>query len=88
MTTRERLQRILIDDYQLAAGDLAPATVLADLGVDSLDMIELVGKIEDEFGIVAPSEALKLTTLQDVIDYIDRLIGAEVAAGDAQSQAA
>ena len=32
MTTRDRLQRILIDDYQLAADDLTPASVLADLG--------------------------------------------------------
>ena len=32
MATRDRLQRILIDDYQLAADDLTPASVLADLG--------------------------------------------------------
>ena len=51
-------------------------------------MIELVCRIEDEFGIVAPAEAPRLATVEDVVDNIDRLAATEGAAGDALSAAA
>ena len=42
-----------------------------DLGVDSLDLFELVMELEEEFGIEIPSEDLEnLATVADVIDYL------------------
>lgn len=45
----------------------------SDVGVDSLDMVEFVMELEEEFGIVIPDEeADKIHTLADAIDYIIR----------------
>jgi acyl carrier protein len=44
---------------------------VADLGADSLDTVELVMALEDEFGMEIPDEAAeKITTVQAAIDYI------------------
>lgn len=49
---------------------------IADLGCDSLDTIELVMAVEDEFGIDVPDDdAEKITTVGDAIDYINRRAG-------------
>ncbi len=43
-----------------------------DLGADSLDILQLLMKVEDEYGIVIPDEELKtFVTVGDVADYLD-----------------
>ncbi len=47
-----------------------------DLGADSLDVVELVMKLEDEFGIEIPEEdAEKIATVKDAVDYIAGKLG-------------
>lgn len=51
-----------------------------DLGADSLDTVELLMAIEDEFGIEIPDEdAEKMVTVQDVITYLDANVPASIA---------
>lgn len=75
-TTFERVQRILIDKYSVPQDVITPAATLETLGLDSLDLIELLFEVEDEFHIRVPQDggsALKATTLQDIIDTIERI---------------
>lgn len=77
MSSFDGLCEILARDYP-SAGEVTPATLISELGIDSLGMIELVFSIEDKFGVTAsdadPEMAKDFTTVQDVTDYIDRLI--------------
>lgn len=72
MTTLETIQEILNENL-----DIDPATVTADstfesLGIDSLDMVELVCEIENRFDIEL-GEAEGLDTVGKLVDYIDGL---------------
>ncbi len=77
MTTYERMQAILTNDYNMPAEKLAPDARLEDLGVDSLGVLELLFRIEDEFHIKIPSDQVNLATIGDVVDYVDRLAAAQ-----------
>lgn len=51
----------------------AEASFLEDLGADSLDVVELIMQMEEEFGLQIPDEdAEKIKTVQDAIDYIKK----------------
>jgi acyl carrier protein len=76
-TTFDRLQDILIKDYHFAPDVLVSDAVLEDLGIDSLGTAELLFNIEDEFGVTLPPEAVQLTTLGDVVKFIDELIATQ-----------
>lgn len=72
MTTLETIQEILNENL-----DIDPTTVAADstfesLGIDSLDMVELVCEIENRFDIEL-GEAEGLDTVGKLVDYIDGL---------------
>lgn len=72
MTTLETIQEILNENL-----DIDPTTVAADstfesLGIDSLDMVELVCEIENRFDIEL-GEAEDLDTVGKLVDYIDSL---------------
>lgn len=76
-TTFERLRDILVKDYKLAPESLALAAPLEGLGIDSLGVAELLFTVEDEFGIKLPSEPVPLSTVGDVVRYIDELVAAQ-----------
>jgi len=72
MSVEEKVKEIIID--QLGVDDkqvTATASFIDDLGADSLDTVELVMALEEEFDIEIPDdEAEKITKVQDAIDYI------------------
>jgi acyl carrier protein len=76
-STFERLRAILIKDYKLAPDLLVPEAPLAALGIDSLATAELLFNIEDAFGVTLPPDAVQLTTLGDVVAYIDALASSQ-----------
>lgn len=73
-TTFERLRAILIKDYKFTPDLLVLEAPLEELGIDSLGTAELLFNIEDEFGVTLPPDAVQLTTLGDVVGFIDDLI--------------
>ena len=81
-TTFERLRAILIKDYKFTPDVLVLEAPLEELGIDSLGTAELLFNIEDEFGVTLPPAAVQLTTLGDVVGFIDDLIMTQSKSGE------
>ena len=67
----DRVKKIIVDQLGVEEETVTPeASFVDDLGADSLDTVELVMALEDEFAIEIPDEdAEKITTVQLAIDY-------------------
>jgi len=65
---------ILCDDLGVTQQQLSPSTSFTrDVGADSLDLVELIMELEEDFDITIPDEeAEKIRTVGDAIDYIQR----------------
>lgn len=80
MSTLETLQDILVRDYGLERDRLTPDAALDTLGMDSLSLLELMFKIEDDFAVKIPGDPPSdLRTVRDVVAYIDGLIADRAA---------
>ncbi len=68
----ERVKKIIIDQLGVDEAEVTPeAKFIDDLGADSLDTVELVMALEEEFGVEIPDEdAEKITTVQQAISYV------------------
>lgn len=74
MTTLERIEILFVDKLELNRDLLTPESTLESFGVDSLDKIEFLFALEDEFKIKIPERDVKIDTIQDVVDMVDRLV--------------
>ncbi len=72
----ERVRKIISEQLGIDEDDVTPeASVIDDLGADSLDTVELVMAFEEEFHIEIPDEdAEKIAKVQDAINYIKEKI--------------
>jgi acyl carrier protein len=77
-TFEQRLVASLMDRLGLQPEELTPdARFREDLGLDSLDMVDLVSTLENELGVpVTDKVALALTSLGDVVAYVEAQHGA------------
>ena len=73
-TTFERLRQLFIARFDYKSEELTATTTLENLGLDSLDIIEFMFDIENEFNIRIPDREFKVTTIQDMVDALDRFI--------------
>lgn len=72
--TFEKVKKIIIEQLSVDKPEkvIPEASFIDDLGADSLDTVELVMALEEEFDIEIPDEAAeKITTVQAVVDYIN-----------------
>jgi acyl carrier protein len=70
----ERLRRVVPEKVDVAPELLQPDAQLVDIGIDSFSLIELVFVAEEEFRVKIPFEGLKVKTVGDVIEVIERRI--------------
>lgn len=68
----DKVKKIIVEQLGVEEEDIAmEASFIDDLGADSLDIVELIMALEEEFDIEIPdSEAEKIATVGDAVDYI------------------
>jgi acyl carrier protein len=76
--TFERVQKIVAEQLGVESSEVTPEANFAnDLGADSLDTVELVMALEEEFDIEIPDDAAeKMMTVQEAVDYINEKVAA------------
>jgi len=73
MAVEEKIKSIIAEQLGVKIEEVNPqASFIDDLGADSLDTVELIMALEEEFGVEIPDEdAEKMATVGDAIKYID-----------------
>lgn len=79
MAVSEKITEIIVEQLGVKSEEVVPeASFVDDLGADSLDTVELVMALEEEFGIEIPDEdAEKIQTVGDAIRYIEEKAGSK-----------
>ena len=74
MSVSEKVKSIIVEQLGVKPDQVLPsASFVNDLGADSLDTVELVMALEEEFGIEIPDEeAEKILTVEDAVKYIEK----------------
>ena len=73
MSTIDKVKEVIVDKLGVEEDKIeTSSSFVDDLGADSLDTVELIMQLEEEFGIEIPDEsAEKMTTVQQAVDYIE-----------------
>ena len=72
-TTFERLKKIIVEQLGVEPDDVTPdAAFVEDLNADSLDLVELIMSLEEEFGMeISDEDAEKIQKVSDAVEYIE-----------------
>jgi len=73
---RKRIVQIIARQLGIEETDVSPkSSVVEDLGADSLDVVELIMALEEEFDLEIPdSEAEKIVNVQNIFDYMENAL--------------
>ncbi len=68
----EKVKTIVVEQLGISYGDVTPdASFVEDLGADSLDVVELVMALEEEFDLkISDEDAARIATVRDAVEYI------------------
>lgn len=71
----EKFAKLLVDELQIDRKDIKPEAELSnDLGINSIELFDLVALCEEKFGItIEDNDVRKLTTVGDVVEYLEKL---------------
>ena len=73
MAVKDKIREMIVEQLGVSAEEVVPeASFIDDLGADSLDIVELVMAIEEEYSLEIPDEdAERMQTIQDAITYVE-----------------
>ncbi|MDY6791911.1 MAG: acyl carrier protein [Thermodesulfobacteriota bacterium] len=73
MSVEDKMKKIIAEKLSVAIEEIVPeASFVDDLGADSLDLVELIMSMEEEFDTdISDEDAEKIVTVKDAIDYIN-----------------
>ncbi len=73
MSVEDKVKKIIAEKLSVDLSEVVPeASFIDDLGADSLDLVELIMSMEEEFDIeISDEDAEKLTTVQEAISFIN-----------------
>ena len=70
----DKLVSYVSKQLEIDASEITPESTFESLGIDSLDIVELVMALEETFGVEIPdSEAEKISTVGDVVEYVQNI---------------
>ena len=67
----EKLVKYAAKQLEIEASDIHPDSTFESLGIDSLDIVEMIMDLESELGVELDMEDQKITTFQELADFID-----------------
>ena len=72
----EKLRELLSKQLEVSKDRITMDTnIVEDLGADSLDVVELIMSLEDEYGIIITDEAVReLYTVREVVEFVEKLV--------------
>ena len=70
----DEVKEVIVEQLNVSPDEVKPESrFVEDLGADSLDVVEMIMALEEKFELEIPdSEAEKIKTVQDVVDYIEK----------------
>ncbi|MGB9713089.1 phosphopantetheine-binding protein [Dissulfurimicrobium hydrothermale] len=74
MQTLERIKKVFLENFDFKEDALRPEMTIDSLGLDSLDKVDFLFALENEFDIDIPDGQVKLNSIQDVVDTVERLV--------------
>ena len=71
----EKVCKMLAEQLGIGENEITPQSeIVKDLGADSLDVVELLMALEDEYGITLPDDEVeKIKSVQDIVDLLEKL---------------
>ena len=81
MSSYPFLSEVLVEKYDVDVQTVRPDATMAELGLDSLSLTELLFDLEDEFGIEVPEERATFSTLGEAAALIDDLVRSKEPTG-------
>jgi acyl carrier protein len=73
LTSEERLKKIIAEQLSVSEEEVTPdASFIEDLNADSLDLVELIMSLEEEFSVkISDEDAEKIRTVRDAMEYLN-----------------
>ena len=71
----EKLASFAANQLEIDINDITPESTFESLGIDSLDVVEMIMELEGELGIDLEMEDEKITTFQELADFIESRLG-------------